>query len=215
MSQAFKMIKLDYYTVKSQIPGNFVALLAVASMFAFMGSTISTLLFTAVMYAALSANNIFILQEKNRLERLYTSLSLAGNNLVLGRYLFYYAHYIVAVLVASAVNVAVQFMAGNTLYMQDFIMAVCEALFVFTIITCVQIPVCMRLPYSQAQYWVIVIMLVMVLVVAVSVSKVFASWKLNTSGSWGLISVICVLGGMALFLVSYPVAKRCYRIRTK
>lgn len=217
MSNALKMTKLDFYTVKSQIPANIVSLLAITLLFEVMGASFGTLFFTAAWYAALSANTIFMTQEKNRLERMYVSLALDGNDFVRGRYLFYYAHYIATLFLVSVVDIVSAPITNRALYAQDFIGAACDSLLIFTVIVCVQIPVCMRLPYSKAKFWYIMIFIAIVAAFMGFSTRIFPEWMWDTntvSGS-GLMSAVCVAASVVVVFVSYAVAKWCYRRRRR
>ena len=218
MSGTFKMTKLDYYTAKALILENIVAAFVITAIFNFMKSSMNTLCFTAAWYAALAATNIFMIQDKNGLERLYASLSLDNKNIVAGRYLFCYIQYLIILGVTVIIGVGAMFVFGNTMQFMALLTAICESLLIFTTVTCIQIPICLRLPYSKARFWCVLVLLVVVALVTYtalnmsSVGDVDISIKINQ----GLLSAICVAVSIAVLLISYLIAIGCYsnRMRT-
>lgn len=88
MNYSLKMARLDYFTCKPNIISYFT-LIPVTIIFSFMStSSIFIFNFTAAWFIALMSTNIFVVQEKNELERLYASLSLTTQNIVAGRYIY-------------------------------------------------------------------------------------------------------------------------------
>ena len=80
MNYSLKMARLDYFTCKPNIISYFT-LIPVTIIFSFMStSSIFIFNFTAAWFIALMSTNIFVVQEKNELERLYASLSLTIYN---------------------------------------------------------------------------------------------------------------------------------------
>lgn len=92
MNYSLKMARLDYFTCKPNIISYFT-LIPVTIIFSFMStSSIFIFNFTAAWFIALMSTNIFVVQEKNELERLYASLSLTTQNIVAGRYIYTYEY---------------------------------------------------------------------------------------------------------------------------
>ncbi|MBD5477637.1 MAG: ABC-2 transporter permease [Lachnospiraceae bacterium] len=217
MSGTFKMTKLDYYTAKTLIFENIVATFVIAGIFSFMESSMYTLCFTAAWYAALSATNIFMIQDKNGLERLYASLSLDNKNIVSGRYLFCYIQYLIILGVTVIIGVGAMFLFGNTLQFMTLLTAVCESLLVFTAVTCIQIPICLRLPYAKARFWCVIVLLVVVALATYTALNMSSIWDVDISIkiNQGPLSAICMAVSIAVLLISYPIAVGCYRTRMR
>lgn len=218
MSGTFKMTKLDYYTAKSLIFENIVATFVIAGIFSFMESSMYTLCFTAAWYAALASTNIFMIQDKNGLERLYASLSLDNKNIVAGRFLFCYIQYLIILGVTVIIGVGAMFVYGDTLQFMTLLTAVCESLLIFTAVTCIQIPICMRLPYSKARFWCVIVLMAVVALVTYTALNVSSAGDVDISIkiNQGLLSAICVAVSIAVLLISYLIAIGCYsnRMRT-
>ena len=85
MRAFLKMAKLDFLTMKTQF-FSYLSLVVIVLMFGFMKSSVIVLCITSAWFIALQASNIFAIQEKNNLERLYGSVSVELNDIVLGRY---------------------------------------------------------------------------------------------------------------------------------
>ena len=105
MNYSLKMARLDYFTCKPNIISYFT-LIPVTIIFSFMStSSIFIFNFTAAWFIALMSTNIFVVQEKNELERLYASLSLTTQNIVAGRYIYTYATFLLAYIFTTLVGV--------------------------------------------------------------------------------------------------------------
>ena len=68
MNNAFNMVRLDFYTLKSQ-PGVYLIIPVVAIFFSLMGSPITVLGFTASWLVLIVNTNLFAVQERYGLER--------------------------------------------------------------------------------------------------------------------------------------------------
>ena len=87
MTGVARITKLDFFIMKSQAISYF-SLVAVILLFGLIGSSITVLCITGAWFIALMATNIFAIQEKNHLDRLYGSVCVSLNEVVLGRYTF-------------------------------------------------------------------------------------------------------------------------------
>lgn len=217
MSGTIKMTKLDYYTAKSLIIENIAATFVITVIFSFMKSSMNTLCFTAAWYAALAATNIFMIQDKNGLERLYASLSLDNKNIVSGRYLFCYIQYLIILGVTVIIGVGAMFVFGNTIQFMALLTAVCESLLVYTVVTCIQIPICLRLPYAKARFWCVIVLMAVVALVTYTALNVSSAGDVDISIkiNQGLLSAICVAVSIAVLIISYLIAVGCYRNRMR
>lgn len=88
MSNAFNMARLDFYTLKSQTV-MYLIIPAIAVFFSLTGSPLSVLGFTAAWLVLLVNTNLFAIQEKYGLERLYGSLALNKKKCGFGTIYFY------------------------------------------------------------------------------------------------------------------------------
>ena len=93
MTGVARITKLDFFIMKSQAISYF-SLVAVILIFGLIGSPITVLCITGAWFIALMATNIFAIQEKNHLDRLYGSVCVSLNEVVLGRYTFVFLNYL-------------------------------------------------------------------------------------------------------------------------
>lgn len=98
MKGFLRISKLDFFTMKSQF-ALYLSLVLIVLMFGFMGSSAVVLCITGAWFVALMSSNIFAIQEKNNLDRLYGSVSVSLKDIVLGRYIFVFFNYITSFLV--------------------------------------------------------------------------------------------------------------------
>ena len=98
MTGVARITKLDFFIMKSQ-GISYLSLVAVILLFGLMGSSITVLCITGAWFIALMATNIFAIQEKNHLDRLYGSVCVSLNEVVLGRYTFVFLNYFTSMVV--------------------------------------------------------------------------------------------------------------------
>lgn len=165
MNYSLKMARLDYFTCKPNIISYFT-LIPVTIIFSFMStSSIFIFNFTAAWFIALMSTNIFVVQEKNELERLYASLSLTTQNIVAGRYIYTYATFLLAYIFTTLVGVISIILKHESVNGLDIITSFSLSLFTFTAIIAIQLPLYFRYGYSKAKiYCLIPFVLVMLFV---------------------------------------------------
>lgn len=139
MNYSLKMARLDYFTCKPNIISYFT-LIPVTIIFSFMStSSIFIFNFTAAWFIALMSTNIFVVQEKNELERLYASLSLTTQNIVAGRYIYTYATFLLAYIFTTLVGVISIILKHESVNGLDIITSFSLSLFTFTAIIAIQL----------------------------------------------------------------------------
>ena len=156
MNYSLKMARLDYFTCKPNIISYFT-LIPVTIIFSFMStSSIFIFNFTAAWFIALMSTNIFVVQEKNELERLYASLSLTTQNIVAGRYIYTYATFLLAYIFTTLVGVISIILKHESVNGLDIITSFSLSLFTFTAIIAIQLPLYFRYGYSKAKIYCLI-----------------------------------------------------------
>ncbi len=82
MTTVFNMVKLDFFTLKSQFVV-YLTVPAIIGMFCMMNSSILLLSVTAAWLILIVNTNLFAIQEKYGLERLYSSLAITKKIFIL------------------------------------------------------------------------------------------------------------------------------------
>lgn len=213
MAYSLKMVKLDYLTVKSQM-GGYITFPIVIAIFGFMGSSITVLSITSAWLVALFATNIFTVQEKNELERLYASLSLDLKSIIAGRYVFVFVSYLFALILSMILGTGILLLQGNPVAFQDIPIAICVSLLVFSLIVGVQMPIYFRLGYSKGKAWSLLpFVLVMVIMILPSFMKAFSTAISAMMEHQTVLSIVCVLVSCIVLFVSYRSSMVCYKKR--
>ncbi|GAB6107311.1 ABC-2 transporter permease [Fusibacter bizertensis] len=213
MSYSVKMAKLDFYTFKSQFL-NYVALAFMIMMFCYMGSSIITLGITVSWFIALVMTNIFVVQEKNNLERLYASLSIDLENIIYGRYLFIFANYVVALAVSISIGVGVSLFRNIPVSFMEILTACSVSLLIFSMIMGIQIPIYFRYGYTKAKVrGMIPYLFVLGIIILPSFTKVFSSAFAFMMQHQLAMNVVCLLMSAIILFVSYKTAISCYKKR--
>ena len=213
MSNSLKMARLDYFTFKSQIV-SYAALILMTIMFSFMGSSFVTLGITVAWFAALLSTNIFSIQEKNELERLYASLPFSLKSIIRGRYIFTFANYAFAMILTIITGVFVSFIQDRNLDYADTFFGICISLLAFTIISGIQIPIYFKLGYTKAKAWC---MIPFILVIAICVLPFFIDAFLSIITGLikhqTILELIILIISFILLPVSYNLSVKCYQKR--
>ncbi len=213
MSNSLKMARLDYFTFKSQIVA-YAALVMMIIMFSAMDSSFVTLSITVSWFTALLSTNIFAIQEKNELERLYASLSFSLKNIISGRYIFTFANYTLAMIVSIFIGIVVSFLQNRNVDYADIILSISISLFAFTIITGIQIPIYFKLGYTKARVWCMIpFVLVMAICILPSFIDVFSSIITGLIKHQMVLEIISLIISFVILLVSYHLSIMCYQKR--
>lgn len=207
------MIKLDLFTMKSQSV-SYLSLLAIVLLFAFMGSSVITLCITGAWFIALMSVNIFAIQEKNNLDRLYGSVSVSLHDIVLGRYMFLLLNYLLSILAVIVLHLAISLYHNTEIATSDIFLGVSLSFLVFSAITGIQIPLFSKMSYTKAKTWSLLPFIAVMLLVFIpsfvsAFSGVIAFMQSHTKAL-----IICgILISCIVQLISYRVSVFFYRKR--
>lgn len=163
MTGTWKMTRLDAFTMRSYFY-TYLALLPIMLLFAYMKSSDTLLYFTCSWFVALSATNIFSIEEKNNLGRLYGTLAVSLKDIVLGRYLFVLLTYLAAVMLVLLCSTGIALYQGNTLFGPYTLLGIGISFLAFALIVGFQLPIFFRLGYVKAKFWSLVPFILVMLV---------------------------------------------------
>ena len=166
MNGAFRIAKLDFFTMKSQAV-LYVIMVLIVSMFSIMDSSIIVSFITGAWFTALMASNIFVIQEKNNLNRLYGSVSVELKDIVLGRYIFAFSNYAISLVTVIVVSLIVSLFRDMFIDVSNILLGFSLSLLIFSIITGIQMPLFFKLGYTKAKIWAVVPFLVVMLLVII------------------------------------------------
>lgn len=152
MTSSLKVARLDFFTMKSQL--KLCLMLAFITVyFTVIGSSMVTLCFTSAWFVALIVSNLFVIQEKNNLGKLYSSLSLRSRDIVLGRYLFmFFCHLLSNVMVIVIYYICTVFNHA-AMESRDVMAGLCLSLLAFSVIVGIQTPLFFKMGYTKAKIW--------------------------------------------------------------
>lgn len=214
MTGLTSMIKLDLFTMKSQSV-SYLSLLAIVLLFAFMGSSVIILCITGAWFIALMSVNIFAIQEKNNLDRLYGSVSVSLHDIVLGRYMFLLLNYLLSIMTVIVLHLTISLYHNTEIAASDIFLGVSLSFLVFSAITGIQIPLFFKMGYTKAKTWSLLPFIAVMLLVFIpsfvsAFSGVIAFMQSNTKAFIiGGIVINCIVQ-----LISYRVSVFFYRKRT-
>lgn len=208
-----KITKLDFFTMRPQFFSYF-ALAPMVLMFGFIGSPTPILCVTGAWFMALMASNIFAIQEKNNLDRLYGSVSVSLKDIVLGRYIFMFLNYLVAFFAIIAVNFGFAFYRNTQIGALDIVCGFSFSFLVFSIITGIQMPLYFKMGYTKAKVLSLIPFLaVMALMVIPSFISALSGIVDFMQSHIKAMVIIGLLASCVIQLISYRIAVHFYRKR--
>ena len=213
MNGAFRIAKLDFFTMKSQAV-LYVIMVLIVSMFSIMDSSIIVSFITGAWFTALMASNIFVIQEKNNLNRLYGSVSVELKDIVLGRYIFAFSNYAIYLVTVIVVSLIVSLFRDMFIDVSNILLGFSLSLLIFSIITGIQMPLFFKLGYTKAKIWAVVpFLVVMLLVIIPSFITVLSTFIQSVMSNRSMIIAVGIVASCVIQLISYKIAVIAYRKR--
>jgi ABC-2 type transport system permease protein len=213
MNGAFRIAKLDFFTMKSQAV-LYVIMVLIVSMFSIMDSSIIVSFITGAWFTALMASNIFVIQEKNNLNRLYGSVSVELKDIVLGRYIFAFSNYAISLVTVIVVSLIVSLFRDMFIDVSNILLGFSLSLLIFSIITGIQMPLFFKLGYTKAKIWAVVpFLVVMLLVIIPSFITVLSTFIQSVMSNRSMIIAVGIVASCVIQLISYKIAVIAYRKR--
>lgn len=211
MNGVMKMAQLDNRSMSAR--SVYLTLLLVLLALSFLDMTISTATVTVAWLMALNLMLIFSVQEANGLNRLYASLTLSDGEVVAGRYLFYFVHFLVGTVIATVIcNVSLVLEGESLPAISDSLIAYAVSFLAFTVIVSIQIPIFFTVGYAKGVLFAMVPYLAVLLVV---IASVFSDDTMRMVG-WLLahpllLMVLSLLASAVMLVVSYHSSLKAYR----
>lgn len=213
MNGAFRIAKLDFFTMKSQAVLYAIMVLIIV-MFSIMDSSIIVSFITGAWFTALMASNIFVIQEKNNLNRLYGSVSVGLKDIVLGRYIFAFSNYVISLVTVIAVSLIVSLFRDMFIDVSNILLGFGLSLLIYSIITGIQMPLFFKLGYTKAKIWAVVpFLVVMLLVIIPSFITVLSTFIQSVMSNQSMIIAVGIVASCVIQLISYKIAVIAYRKR--
>ncbi|MCC0719836.1 ABC-2 transporter permease [Clostridioides sp. ZZV14-6105] len=213
MTDSIKFTKLDIFTMKSYFNMNLV-LLPVIMLFSYMGSSTLTLYITCSWFVALMISNVFAIEEKNNLSRLYGTLSIKLRDIVLGRYIFILLNFVLTVFIITILSIVVLFFKSKSIDIQEIILGISTSFLVFSAIVGVQIPIFFKMGYLKTRFWslipyIIVLTLVLMTSLIDKISFVIDFIIYNQ----GIFSILGLIASFIILVASYKISFLLYESR--
>lgn len=211
MNGAFRIAKLDFFTMKSQAV-LYVIMVLIVSMFSIMDSSIIVSFITGAWFTALMASNIFVIQEKNNLNRLYGSVSVELKDIVLGRYIFAFSNYAISLVTVIVVSLIVSLFRDMFIDVSNILLGFSLSLLIFSIITGIQMPLFFKMGYTKAKLWSFIPFAVVMLLVVLPAFVSALSGVLDFAQSHkGIFAFTCIVASCIIQFTSYHTAAIFYR----
>ena len=213
MTGALKMVRLDLFTMKSQL---FAYLTPVISGFLglYLDNPFIIIAINVAWFSALNASNIFAVQENNKLERLYGSVSIRQKDVVLGRYIFMFLSAVLSFLTAVIVSCGYMLFHNKTWNTIDILLALGISLVGYSAITGISFPIFFKLGYLKAKSR---FMLTYFIILGILVMPFFGGGGLSLPdllfSNKTAITVALLVGSILTQYISYRFSIHAYRNR--
>lgn len=209
MTASFKMAKLDFYTLKGQLAA-YLIMPVVAYMFLSMNSSALLLGFTAMWLVLIINMNLFTLEEKYHLERLYSMLAVSRKQLILGRYLSTTLNFVVGFIFIFATTIIFSIINKQVIIWQDILVGFQISFFGFSVVSAIQLPIYFGFGYSRGRFLSILPFLILVGGIGLSsvnekIAKVIHFVLSND------VSFLYLAGGILILGISYLLSLVCYK----
>lgn len=206
-----RITKLDFFITKSQ-GFSYLALFTVILLFGLMGSSITVLCITGAWFIALMATNIFAIQEKNHLDRLYGSVCVSLNEVVLGRYIFVFLNYLAVMFTTIILYLGFALHREATFDMLDIMLGLGLSFLVFSTIAGIQMPLFFKMGYTKAKLWSFIPFAVVMLLVVLPTFVSALSDVIDFAQSHKVIfTFACIVASCIVQILSYRIAVIFYR----
>jgi hypothetical protein len=213
MSNTFNMARLDFYTLKSQMT-TYMVIPTVALFFSLTGLSLSVLGFTAAWLVLIVNTNLFAIQEKYGLERLYSSLALNKKSVVLGRYISATLNYLFGYFVVIIVGVIISFIQGHANFYNGIIEGFCISLLTFTLVSAIQLPIYFVVGYTKGRIISMIPFLIIAGLVILQALNERLERVIRSVLDYGnSIYAICLISSIVIMVVSYYISVSCYKKR--
>lgn len=210
-----RITKLDFFTMKSQFVV-YLSLVLIVLMFGFMGSSVTLLCITGAWFVALMSSNIFSIQEKNNLDRLYGSVSVKLQDVVLGRYVFVLLNYLISFLMVIALHSGFALLQNKALELPNIALGFSLSFLVFSTITGIQMPLFFKMGYTKAKVWSMVpFVAIMALVVVPSFVSALSGVIEFMQSNQTVFIIGGILASCMIQFLSYQIAIVAYRKRKR
>ncbi|WP_291579636.1 ABC-2 transporter permease [Clostridium sp. UBA6640] len=215
MTGVLRIIKLDFFTMKSQF-GVYLSLVLAVMMFGFMGSSVNILCITGAWFVALMSSNIFAIQEKNDLDCLYGSVSVSLKDIVLGRYVYTFLNYFISFIMVIVMYFSFVVFQSRALKLSEIILGFSASLLVFSTITGIQMPLYFKMGYTKAKVWSMIPFVAVMALVAIpsfvpALSGIIEFMQTNRS----ILIVGVILASCIIQFLSYRISVVAYRKRKR
>ena len=222
MTGFIKITKLDFFIMKSQLL-TFLTLAPIIVIFGFMGSSAVVLGIHGAWFSALLvACNIFAIQEKNNLDRLYGSVSVKLEDIVLGRYVFMFLLYFASYIAAMVVYTAFALYRGNALNIFDLIVGFSISFLVFSVVTGTQAPLFFKMGFIKARGWsfipyslLMVLLLFPIIPQFVPSLSILADIIERIRSNQSVLIISGILAGCIVLFTSFKISVAVYRKRKR
>lgn len=217
MRNVIKAMRLDFYAQRAIYKRVLALAYAVVIVLAFVARTRYFSVFIAMVFSSALSGYVFLVGEKNNLDRLYGILPLSKPELVLGRYLYTLLFGVANALAASLLTYVISAVTGNPLDFLELAVYLSVSFLYFCLFTGIAYPVYFRFGISR-NYMLTNLPLYVVFVAAYGFVRMGRPSGMSAviryfAARPGMIWLTGVGGGLALWAVSWCCSRLIYQRR--
>lgn len=221
MNAAIRMTRLDLYCIKP-ILKSYAISVGVMALLGIVGLDVIFIMMMAMLNLLTMAGVIFSVQEKNHLDRLYGTLSVSNRDVVLGRYVFFALHGLVAIVLSAASYILAGMRGGSAVAWDFFLVVSVVALLTYLLMMAVQLPFFFRFGYAMGR--------ILIMVAVVVIFSAYGAWmyvndnpemmletlqNISQRISPPMLAVMALLIAAIALCISYWISLRVYGSKRK
>lgn len=211
MKTVYNMTKLDLYTLKSQV-ASYVVIPMITAIFFYIGSTMELLGFSVAWMIILINGNLFAVQEKYSLERLYCTLAVKQKDYIRGRYFSTTINLLIAFLIMLISAIFLASVSGHHIQITSIINSFFISLCSFSSVSSIQYPIYFYAGYTKGRFYSMIPFLILLGTAMLSTfNNKLINFIMNIRPLY--INILCFLISLLLMTASYFVTTKLIKYR--
>lgn len=218
MNRTIKMAKLNLTFMKQYIRTYILIIAAYLLIFTVLYKTVSIGIAIAIMYGVITIGNIFSIEEKNGLNKLYGILPISKKDVINGKYLYFALKGIVMGLISTIVSIIILSIMKVPFLIEEVIGSLSIMILLYSFFVSIQVPIYIKKGFEKGKaitYIPIIIVFALSLILGFianmeGVKAAISTIDLNMIFSPTIATIGCILIAAIFYTISYYISKKIY-----
>lgn len=213
MTNKIAMTKLEFMTFKS-LRITYLVIFPLMLIFIFLnnGKSIIMPAVTCAWMIPLLSANLFVIQETNSLERLYSSLSIQIKDVVFGRYLYIFLTYLISLLILLVTFVGFCVIQSLPISFIDLLLGFSISFFLYSLVIGIELPIFFKMGYMKGKLFATIPYFgIFALTSIPALANILFTTMRYFMANTHISLVLAILLGCIIQYLSYSISKIAYR----